>query len=98
MSTAHCMHDWVPEPLVFLMEMCTRCRLKRPVESRDRRMGNLLAEAVRILDGAAPLRDGFREELVQASLEMHHRDVLAQQLELELKQQVERELQRTGNP
>ncbi len=71
-----CEHDWVPEPLVVLMERCTRCPARRPIESRERRATRLLTEAAAGLNPeplAAPPRPGLYRELLHLSHEMAQR-------------------------
>jgi len=64
-----CIHDWIPEPLVVLMESCTKCKSKRPIESRELRIANLLSEAAHFITNKQSLHDA----LVQGAIEMQHR-------------------------
>jgi len=74
--TVSCAHLWVPEPVVLLMEACRHCHARRPIESRERRIAKLLADAVKVFDGEVPDAT-YRDQLLQGSLEMQRRaDIL----------------------
>ncbi len=70
-----CEHEWLPEPLVVLMERCSVCNTRRPIESRERRAVRLLTEVESHLHPETPsqMRAGLYEDLVQLNREMSHR-------------------------
>src|SRR5713101_7218011 len=74
-----CHHNWIPEPLVVLMESCTKCGERRPIESRELRIANLLNEAALAVNDKQPLHDA----LIQGALEMQQRAQILEERRLD---------------